>query len=91
MSRVYIETTQEHKDLLAYLVSWRKLREPSSQKMLINDIIVAYAKVVATGMPEEVWRKNIINLINRAEEAEDVRRINRRNIARQNATRQKSV
>lgn len=91
MSRVYIETTEEHKDLLGYIVAWRKLREPTSNKSLIGEIIVAYAKAISTGMPEEVWRKNIINLINKAEEAENVRQSHRRDVARQNATRQKSI
>lgn len=56
-----------HKILLKYLVEYRRLREPMSGRRLINQLILAYAKQLASSMPEKLWQDNIITLINDCE------------------------
>jgi hypothetical protein len=56
-------------DLLIYLVMYKRLRRPTmSKRKLLDELIVQEAKRLVTGMPEELWRQNLIQLINAAEE-----------------------
>lgn len=53
--------------LLNYIVRYRKIRGKASSKLVIEQLILAYAKQITTGMPEPVWRKNMLVLINECE------------------------
>lgn len=53
--------------LLGYIVTYKRLRSRMSGSRLVEQLILAYAKQLATGMPEELWRKNILLLINQCE------------------------
>lgn len=51
------------KDLLKYIVLYRKLRGRANGKLIMEQLVLAYAKQLATGMPEDQWRKNMLVLI----------------------------
>lgn len=65
MKRIYIDT--EFDDLLNYIVTYRKLRASTSKKMVVEQLIHAYAKQLAVGMPEEAWRQTMLDMINKCE------------------------
>lgn len=65
MTRVYID--KEVEDLLQYIVTYRKLRGKANKRIVVNELIIEYAKKLTTGMPEAVWRESTIELINAAE------------------------
>lgn len=68
MSIKRVVLNEEYHDLLIYLVMYTKLRQPKNNKRtVVQDMILARAKQLVTGMPEELWRQNLIQLINEAE------------------------
>lgn len=62
-----IEIGEKHWYLLKYIVKYMKLRGRSSARGVAQQLIIGYAKKLVTGMPEELWRKNMLSLINDAE------------------------
>lgn len=50
--------------LLKYVVDYKRLRGRASVKLIAEQLILAYAKQITTGMPEAVWRANMLALIN---------------------------
>lgn len=54
--------------LLHYIVKYRKLRGRASARVVVEQLILAYAKQLTSGMPEANWRANIIELINMCEQ-----------------------
>lgn len=54
--------------LLRYMVKYRNLRGKASARIIVEQLILAYAKQLATGMPEKLWQDNIIVLINLCEQ-----------------------
>lgn len=59
------------RDLLRYIVLYRKLRGRASSKLVTEQLILAYAKQLVTGMPEEHWRKNMLVLIEICQQEHD--------------------
>ena len=53
--------------LLAYLVTYRKLRGKATIRLTIEQLILAFAKQLVSGMPEKLWRANMLALINECE------------------------
>jgi len=53
--------------LFSYVVRYKKLRGKASVKLLAEQLILAYAKQITSGMPEPVWRANMLTLINECE------------------------
>lgn len=43
------------------------MRGKASLKLLTEQLILAYAKQIISGMPEPVWRANMLTLINECE------------------------
>lgn len=66
-----VQISKRHQLLLGYIVKYRRLRGMASKKLIIEQLIVAYAKQLATGMPEPQWRANLVTLINEAEKEAD--------------------
>ena len=65
-----VEISKEHDQLLKYIVRYRRLRGASSKKITTEQLILAFAKQLVTGMPEPKWRANMLALINEAEIAD---------------------
>lgn len=71
MKYVYIGDNEN--ELLDYVVTYLKARLPINQKRqasrqaVANQLILAYAKQLASGIPEDHWRANMIYLINECE------------------------
>lgn len=71
MKRAYID--DEFDTLLDYIVDYRKARtaenskRQSSRKMVVNQLILAYAKQLTVGMPEQAWVNSMIDRINACE------------------------
>lgn len=53
--------------LLTYIVKYRRMRGRVTSRLLVEQLILAYAKQIITGMPEPVWRANMLTLINECE------------------------
>jgi hypothetical protein len=53
--------------LLNYIVKYRRIRSKANGKTVIEQLILAFAKQIVTGMPEPVWRANMLTLINECE------------------------
>lgn len=65
MNRAVI--SDEYHDLLVYIVNYKRLRQSTSKRKVLDQLILQEAKRIVTGMPEELWRQNLIQLINAAE------------------------
>lgn len=71
MKRILLD--EDHDDLLNYIVAYRKARQPmftkrkSSKLAIAQQLVVAYAKQLVVGMPDEAWRQTMIQKINECE------------------------
>lgn len=54
--------------LAKYITEYRRLRGKATIRIVMEQLILSYAKQLASGMPEETWRYNILSLINMCEE-----------------------
>lgn len=63
-----IAVSPNHLRLLKYIVAYRRLRGKASMKLVAEQLLLAYAKQLTSGMPEQAWRDNILMLVNMCEE-----------------------
>lgn len=73
MKYTTIAISPAHKRLLKYIVAYRKLRGRASASVVAEQLILSYAKQLATGMPERLWHEHILTLINECEDEHTAR------------------
>lgn len=59
-----ISISPTFKRLLLYIVKYRKIRGRATARLVAEQLILAYAKQLVSGMPEQLWRDNMLALIN---------------------------
>jgi hypothetical protein len=64
--QIYI--SPQFKQLLDFIKHYRQLRGPTSMRLIAEQLILAYAKQLVSGVPEQTWRVNMLTLINVCEE-----------------------
>lgn len=57
----------EFRRLLKYIVLYRRLRGKATGKLVLEQLVLAYAKQLIAGMPEQLWRDNMLLLISECE------------------------
>lgn len=62
-----VEISKEHKELLDYIVTYRRTYGRSTRKITVEQLVLTYAKQLATGMINKEWREHMLHLIGEAE------------------------